>query len=241
MPEGNPINEILQMRQQGISNNQIIQNLQREGYTNTQIFDAMNNADTKMAVQGVKPNLQQPPASSPQPADSSSSPDIFTHPPVEGNDPGPANAPSSPPPVEPAMTSPSPQPMTPPSAVDSAEPVQNYSPQSNTQVKVEELVEAIVEEKWDELLKDVNKIVHWKNKVESRLSEVEVKLDHLKESYAELQKAIFGKVNEYDKHIQDVGSEIKAMEKVFSKVLPVFTENINELATITKKLKEDKK
>jgi hypothetical protein len=236
MPEGNPINEILQMRQQGISNNQIIQNLQREGYTNTQIFDAMNNADTKMAVQGVKPNLQQ--QSPPPSTNDNSSPDIFTHPPVEGNNPAPPPASPQQRP-EPLVSSPSPQPMTQPSG---PEPVQNYSPQStNAQVKVEELVEAIVEEKWDELLKDVNKIVHWKNKVETRLSEVEVKLDHLKESYAELQKAIFGKVNEYDKHIQDVGSEIKAMEKVFSKVLPVFTENINELSTITKKLKEDKK
>ena len=52
---GSPINEIMQMRKQGLSNNQVIQNLQREGYTNTQIFDAMNQADTKMAVEGVTP------------------------------------------------------------------------------------------------------------------------------------------------------------------------------------------
>jgi len=107
----------------------------------------------------------------------------------------------------------------------------------NEQVKVEELVE----EKWDELLKDVNKVVQWKNKVEARVSEIEIKLDHLKESYSELQKAVMGKVNEYDKHIMEVGSDIKAMEKVFSKVLPVFTENVNELSNITKRVKEDEK
>ena len=118
----------------------------------------------------------------------------------------------------------------------------NSSSQSfqNDQVKVEELVEAIIEEKWDELLRDVNKIVQWKNKVETRVSEIEIKLDHLKESYSELQKAIMGKVNDYDKHIMEVGSEIKAMEKVFSKVLPVFTENVNELSNITKRVKEEK-
>ena len=49
-------------------------------------------------------------------------------------------------------------------------------------------------------------------------------------------------MGEYDKHIMEVGSEIKAMEKVFSKVLPTFTENVNELNNITKKIKEaDKK
>ena len=111
----------------------------------------------------------------------------------------------------------------------------------DNQVKVEELVEAVIEEKWDELVKDVNKIVNWKNNVETRVSDIEVTLAGLKENFSELQRSILGKVNEYDKHIQEVGSEIQAMEKVFSKVLPRFTENINELNSIAEKLKKDKK
>ena len=55
MAQENPINEIIQMRQQGLSNNQIIQNMQRNGYSNTQIFDAMNQVDTKIAVEGLQP------------------------------------------------------------------------------------------------------------------------------------------------------------------------------------------
>ena len=85
-------------------------------------------------------------------------------------------------------------------------------------------------------------VVKWKNKVESRISEMEVKIDHLKESFSDLQKAIVGKVGEYDRHIMEVGSEIKAMERVFSKVLPAFTENVSELSDISKRMKEvDKK
>jgi len=38
-----------------------------------------------------------------------------------------------------------------------------------------------------------------------------------------------GKISEYDKNITDVGVEIKAMEKVFQKVLPTFTENVNKI------------
>jgi len=71
---------------------------------------------------------------------------------------------------------------------------------------------------------------------------MEVKIDHLKESFSDLQKAIVGKVGEYDRHIMEVGSEIKAMERVFSKVLPAFTENVSELSDISKRMKEvDKK
>lgn len=39
--------------------------------------------------------------------------------------------------------------------------------------------------------------------------------------------------------ITDVkNTEIKAMEKVFQKVLPTFTDNINELTKVTKELKK---
>lgn len=209
MPQGSPINEIIQMRNQGLSNNQVIQNLQREGYSNTQIFDAMNQADTKMAVEGMQPAADMLPAN---PQNSASGDGLFTQSPVQTQD-------------------------------QSTMPLGNNesipSGFGDNQVKVEELVEAIIEEKWDELLKDVNKIVSWKNKVETRISEIEVKVDHLKENFTDLQRAVIGKVNDYDKHILEVGSELKAMEKVFSKVLPVFTENVNELTNITNKLKED--
>ncbi len=188
---GSAINDILQMRQQGLSNNQVIQNLQRAGYSNTQIFDAMNQADTKMAVEGVQPGFLQQPT------------ELFSQPPQE------------------AMEN---------------RVQQNFSP-STDDVKIEELVEAIIEEKWAELVRDVNKIVEWKNKVEARVSEMEIKIDSLKDNISDLNKAIVSKVNDYDSHILEIGSDLKAMEKVFSKVLPAFTENVNELSRITGRIK----
>jgi hypothetical protein len=210
---GSPINEIMQMRKQGLSNNQVIQNLQREGYTNTQIFDAMNQADTKMAVEGVTPagNIMGNEQMQAGQQSMEQGGALFTEP--------PQNAISQPQESQ---------------GLNLNEPTQSFN---SEQVKVEELVEAIIEEKWEELLRDVNKIVSWKNKVESRISEIEVKVDHLKENFSDLQKAVIGKVNDYDQHILEVGSEIKAMEKVFSKVLPMFTENVSELNNIANKLK----
>lgn len=243
MAEGNPINEIIQMRQQGLSNNQIIQNMQRNGYSNTKIFDAMNQVDTKVAVEGLQPVTNAPPPSQP-------SQDLFSQPPIS----------------QPQQNQPSFQPQQMEtqdfSSQDNSSQTMQFDSSSSSnsfettnvaqeqpresvqdifqdnQVKIEELVETIIEEKWEELLRDVNKIVNWKNKVESRVSEIEMRLDHLKESFSDLQKAIVGKVGEYDKHIMEVGSEIKAMERVFSKVLPTFTENVNELSNITNKIKE---
>jgi hypothetical protein len=189
---GSAISDIIQMRHQGISNNQIIQNLQRAGYSNTQIFDAMNQADTKMAVEGVQPGFLQQPSN-----------ELFSQPPMETTE----------------------------------NHTQQNIASSIADVKIEELVEAIIEEKWAELVRDVNKIVEWKNKVESRVSDIEIKLESLKDSVSDLNKAIISKVNDYDKHILEIGSDLKAMEKVFSKVLPAFTENVNELSRITGRMK----
>ncbi len=101
----------------------------------------------------------------------------------------------------------------------------------------EELIEAIIDEKWNELVKDITKIIEWKSAAENRLGGMEQKLADLQNSFDKLQQAIIGKIGDYDKHILDVGAEIQAMEKVFSKVLPVFTQNVSELARITDDLK----
>ena len=50
-----------------------------------------------------------------------------------------------------------------------------------------------------------------------------------------------GKISQYDSNITDVGTEIKAMEKVFQKILPNLTENVNKLDRMTKSSKLNKK
>lgn len=101
----------------------------------------------------------------------------------------------------------------------------------------EELIEAVIDEKWGELVKSVNKIVEWKESMTSRISKLEQRMDDLKSDYDRLHEAVVGKIGEYDKNILEVGAEVKAMEKVFSKVLPIFTENVAELSRITDKVK----
>lgn len=146
-------------------------------------------------------------------------------------DPNPSNIPGAPPPPGPELA-------------QTPEAVQNYSDTGGvgvTSEEIEELVESIIDEKWDELVKDINKIVEWKNEIEMKVNKLEQRFDSLKEEFDKLHQAIIGKIGEYDKNILEVGAEIRAMEKVFSKVLPVFTENINELSRITQAMKKKTK
>ena len=48
---GVPTDRVIQLRQQGMSNNQITETLQREGYSSSQIYDAMSQADIKGIVE----------------------------------------------------------------------------------------------------------------------------------------------------------------------------------------------
>ncbi len=103
--------------------------------------------------------------------------------------------------------------------------------------QIEELIEAVIDEKWKEIERNIMKIVSWKDKIEQRISQMEQNLTDLRSDYDGLQKAIIGKVGDYDKNVLEVGTQLKAMEKAFSEVLPQFTRNINDLNRITQRVK----
>jgi hypothetical protein len=59
MPPETPTDQVLSMQQQGLTNNQIIQTLQRQGYQPQQIYDAMAQAESRG---GVEPMPEAPSA-----------------------------------------------------------------------------------------------------------------------------------------------------------------------------------
>jgi len=126
-------------------------------------------------------------------------------------------------------------PMKPNLGMPPMQPNMMQNPVNNT--TNEEIIEAIIDEKWNSLLKDITKILDWKAQAEEQVTRLEQQFVDLKNQFDKLHQAIIAKIGEYDKNILDVGAEIKSMEKVFAKVLPVFTENVSELTRITDDLK----
>ena len=107
--------------------------------------------------------------------------------------------------------------------------------------RMQEIAEAIIDEKWEEFAKDIQKVIEWKEKSEDRLAKLEQQLIDLRLSIDSLTKSIMGKITQYDQNILDVGTEVKAMEKVFQKVLPSLTESVNKLDRMSKAYKEPPK
>ena len=104
--------------------------------------------------------------------------------------------------------------------------------------KIEEIAEAIVEEKWKEKEAEINKIIEWKDTITTKLTQLQQQFDDLRASFDSLHKGMLGKITEYDENLTNVGTEIKAMEKVFSKVLPSLTDSVNKLQRISTGVKK---
>lgn len=186
-----PVDDVVQMKQQGASNGQIAQALQSKGYSSQQISDAISQAALQgMPGQGFSQQGYPPQQDFPQ--------QQFQ-----------------------------PQQFSPPSP-------QQQEGYASTDERIEEIAEAIIDEKWQELVKDVKKVIDWKNLMETRLDQMDQQVKDIKASMDNMQKAIFGKISDYDRSITSVGTEIKAMEKVFQQILPTLTDSVSRLDRISK-------
>src|ERR1041385_6773337 len=57
-----PLNQVLTLQNQGLSNNQIIQTLQRQGFAPPQIYDALAQAEAKKSIEPLDvPGERAPP------------------------------------------------------------------------------------------------------------------------------------------------------------------------------------
>ncbi len=135
---------------------------------------------------------------------------------------------------------------------DSSEPSQgysqqNYNPQQSSNAspqididRIHEIIEAIINEKWQDVVGGIGNIAVWKEKMNNDVISIKQELLRLEERFEQLQGAVLGKVKDYDEGIKGVHTEMKALEKVFEKILEPLTSNIKDLNRVTQELKKIK-
>ena len=182
---GLPIGQVMALRQRGMSNDQIIAELERQGYNSSQIFDALNQVSLGGGNVGQGPpnlgNVEQGPPNLGVP----SPPNFSQEQPYTG-------------PEQRLEPTPLPQELI-------------------NKEQIEEIAEAIIDEKWKEFEEDIKIIIDWKEKTETKINQIEQQIKDLTNNLNNLQKSLINKISGYDKNIIDVGTEMKAMEKVFQK------------------------
>ena len=106
---------------------------------------------------------------------------------------------------------------------------------------IQEISEAIIAEKWGQAKKEIETMSRWREDAESKITGMQDQLKALEAKMDSLEKAIFGKVEQYSRGISDVNAELKAMQRVFSTVMPTFTANIKELQGLVEEKKKSKR
>ena len=213
-----PTEKIQQMQSQGLQNQDIISNLQKEGYKHEQISQAMDH----VAIKGELPDTGMNP---------------IQRSPTEDIPVGLLNAPS--PSVPQKQYEPEPQQQ--PEMVSQEEygTPTGFSPEPLERASydaIEEIAESIIKEKWDELIKGVGDIALWKERIDIDLEGVKQELIRTQEKFENLQKSVMGKVSEYSEGVINVGTEMKALERVLEKILSPLTRSVKDLQEVSEKL-----
>ncbi|MEK6834636.1 MAG: hypothetical protein AABX61_00035 [Nanoarchaeota archaeon] len=106
--------------------------------------------------------------------------------------------------------------------------------------QIQEIVESIVEEKWEDLISKFGDINLWKESVNNDLEAVKQEILRTQERFNNLQNILIGRVGEYNRSVTELNAEMKALEQVMQKIIEPLSSNVKELGRITSDLKKKK-
>ncbi|MAG52751.1 MAG: hypothetical protein CMH62_02195 [Nanoarchaeota archaeon] len=202
------------MKEKGADNSKIIDELKNKGHSSKDIYDSFSK--------GTEPTGGDLEAPSPEGEMQTSS--ISSKPMEEAAQPHQES---------PQQTQPDPafaMPETPPQNI----------PQRQNIEQIEEIAEAIVEEKIQEFSSSIGDINIWKERSNAEIGAIKQEVIRLRNQLENLQIAILGKVENYNKSVITMSSEMKALSKVMEKIMQPLTMNVKELSRITEKFKKTK-
>lgn len=217
-----PTEEVFRMKKEGLSNEDISRNLEEKGYDPQEISESINQLNIRSGIGGY------PDEGAPISGAGGFQPSVLDQ----------EEIPVPTPPSPQARTTPATmlQPSMPQPIMPSYEAPPTYGRPSGEES--EELVEAIIDEKWQEVSNTLGELNLWKSKVDDDLTSIKQEILRISHRFDNLQKAVLEKVSAYSKDIAEVGTEVKALERVLQNIIKPLTTNIKELSRITGKLKK---
>ncbi|MDD5191830.1 MAG: hypothetical protein PHH54_04110 [Candidatus Nanoarchaeia archaeon] len=106
-----------------------------------------------------------------------------------------------------------------------------YTPGSDMET-VNEIADQIVEEKTAQLKKQMDFFTKFKEDIGLEIEKINERLLRIENTLNELQMAIIGKIGEYGRDIKNISKEMHATQDSFSKILNPLTDNIRQMQGI---------
>lgn len=205
---------IKEMQTQGISNQGIFENLQRQGYNPTQINDAINQSqiitqpmDTQNQDQQNQQNYSQQNFNQQPSFDQNQQ---FTN----DNQQNQQNYPQ-----EDYYTQT-------PQAYSGEEYYQQPSFDTET---ITEITEQVISERFREYNKKTGDIVSFKNTIQDKVDDINTRLKRIEATIDKLQQAIIQKIGEFGENTQIIKKDLESLHDTTSKLMNPLIDNYREL------------
>lgn len=214
--QASPTSEVRRLASQGLSEQEIIDELRSRGYSNTQIKRSLNKV-LKYQVSNTEGDAQSPARS---PEDYSSGEGFVAPPPSQ--EPGRERRPS-------------------PDVFERFEqeggPVWEMTEEE--EIELEELIEEIINEKWTDVRSYVDEFEKERKELKERVDEMEDKIRELESKHEKEREKLEDKVDRTFSHIETIESRVGSVEKAFKEFLPSLTQNVRSLSGIVRELKSE--
>jgi len=111
---------------------------------------------------------------------------------------------------------------------------EEYAPQQASDIEtINDIAEQIVEEKTIEIKKQIASFADFKDTLSLEVERINERLTRLENIFNELQVAILKKIGEYGESLQNIEKEMNLTQNSFSKIVNPLTDNIREMQKIT--------
>lgn len=204
--------DVTEMVKNGMSEQDIIDNLRQQGYDSTSIKTALVNATL---AAGSPQNMPPPAPRQPQ----MSMPQSFSMPPQQTFSPPPQPAPQA------QMPKPD---------------VQKSGLSDQALDTIQQVLEQIIEEKWQSASADLSSIKTSVKANKANSDNLDDKISKLNQRLDSIQNVMLGKTEDYNKTLSDVNVELQAFEKVIDRLIPTISDSIKELRDLIDDLKSTK-
>lgn len=224
------LEQVMQMKQQGIPDDYIIQSLKDQGIEPKEINEALSQSTVKSAIgeqQGttIETEFQKRPIQTQQPTELPRETMPVTEQTQTPENMQPSMMPSE------SQQAPEIQPREYPQeqfAYPQYSQPQQYQEEYYQPSDIEtinEIAEQIMEEKIQELKKQISSLTKLKQEISPEIQNLKKRLEKVENTINELQMAVLKKIGEYGENIKNISNEMKATQESFSKMINPVLDN----------------
>jgi hypothetical protein len=235
-----PVDLVLKYSAQGLSEPDIIARLESQGFAPEHIDRALRIALKEKVISGAPPTPMEVPEEYMPEAPAPTPFGVMETPiqPVEG-----------PVPMGEITRRPMPMGYPPERIVQKQSPIQQMIPEQPversespppTEITVEEIIEAIVAERWKDFEERLNAFEKRDLQLQNQIEALRKEINSIEGVLTEKEKTMISKLEEFGESVEGIQGRIGSIERVFKDFLPELTTNIKTMSDLVERMKKEK-